>query len=122
MRTAQDAITETRIILQDTVEPYRYPTSDLVRYLNNGMYELKRIRPDVFLNYCNKDLPQFIDDPDDFEEELPFSTIFFQSMVLFITGYAEIRDDEYAVDSRAALLLGAFTTQLTVPADIRRTR
>lgn len=115
MRTANDAITESRFILQDTVEPYRYPTADLIRYLNNGLYALKRLRPDAFLGYYNRDLPQFSDTPVSLAEKLPFATIFFDPIVMYMSGFAELRDDEFTVDQRAGILLQSFAAQLTEP-------
>ena len=115
MRTANDAIVETRLILQDTVTPYRYPTGDLIRYLNNGLYALKRLRPDAFLSYYNRDLPQFVDAPESLDTKLPFATIFFEPIVMYMSGFAEMRDDEFTVDQRAGILLHSFAAQLTAP-------
>ena len=116
MRTADDAITEARLVLQDTVVPYRYPTVDLIRYLNNGLYELKRLRPDIFLAYVGQPVPQYIDDPISLAELIPVADIFYQPLVLFMAGYAELRDDEFTVDARASILLRSFATSLTLPA------
>jgi hypothetical protein len=112
-QTVNDAVVQARKILQDEMEPYRYPTSDLLTYLNNSMYELKRIRPDAWINTLNTDLPMYSDNATDLATDLPFNGIFFQPTVMYMAGYAELRDDEYTQDSRAAILMQSFITSLT---------
>ena len=112
-KTVENAIDETRRILQDVAEPHRYTDDDLLAILNNGIYEFKRLRPDAWLGQLDTDLPQFTDDPADLATPLPFNTMFFAPLIYYMTGYAELSDDEYAVDGRAATLLRTFSNQLT---------
>ena len=112
-RTVKNCIDQVRNILQDEIDPYRYATSQLLEYFNNGQYELKRIRPDVWLGGYGVDLTLYTES--DYDTEIPFASTFFQPMVLFIAGYAELRDDEFTTDARAATLLTAFSRQLSTP-------
>lgn len=112
-KTINDAIEEARVLLQDTVSPYRYPSEQLLAYLNNGLYELKRVRPDAWLSKTGKDLPTYSNTTQDLAQPFPVSMIFFHPMVMLIAGMAELRDDEFTMDSRAGVLLQQFTANLT---------
>ena len=47
---ASDYITQARTLLQDLVQPYRYPDVTLLEALNNCWLEVTRVRPDIVLN------------------------------------------------------------------------
>lgn len=114
-RTYQNAIEEARTLLQDTLEPFRYPDDVLLTKLNRALQELGRIRPDAFWNEFNAatgeiDVPE-IDGAtlgDDFDPPMQF----FSAIVYFITGSAEIIDDEFVNDGRAMMLLSGFKQQV----------
>jgi hypothetical protein len=112
-RTINDCFTHVREILQDQVEPYRYPDSDLIRSLNSALYELKRIRPDVWLGTYGTDLTLYT--ISDLALEIPFDSVFFQPVVYYIAGSLELRDDEFAIDGRAVTLVRSFTAQVSTP-------
>lgn len=108
-RLIQDAINEVRDILQDTdAANYRYSDASLVRYLNNAFYEVKRLRPDMFV--LGDEIPVFT--AVQFDQPYPLPAATFQGVVYFIAGSAELRDDEFAVEGRAMTLLGAFKASL----------
>ncbi len=112
-KTIQDILTESRFLLQDSVEPYRNGDASLLRIVNSAMYELKRVRPDVWLGSYNTALPTFSDTPADLEKEIPFDQLVFQPFIFYIVGFVELQDDEFAVDGRAAAMLRMFTGSLT---------
>jgi hypothetical protein len=113
-KTLGDCIGDARAILQDTESgSYRYSDDELVSLFNNALYELKRVRPDLYIGGYGSDLTTYT--PSDFSTAVPFSMLVFQPVVLFIAGMAELRDDEFTVDNRAGILLRAFTTQLSLP-------
>jgi hypothetical protein len=114
-RTYQNAIDEARELLQDTLEPYRYGDPTLLNKLNRGLQELARIRPDAFWAQFNTgsgeiDVPEIEsgDLGDDFEPPMQF----FAPIVYFITGSAELIDDEFVTDGRAMTLLAGFKQQV----------
>lgn len=120
-RTLTQVFADVRDILQDSKPnrngEYRYPDAQLARHLNSAYTELKRIRPDAWLSYVGQPLP-FLDsttDPIDTSGELPVDDIFYVPIVNFMSGFAELRDDTFTVDSRAALLLQQFQNSLTMP-------
>ena len=116
-RTIADVFDQVRYMLQDRVVPYRYPDADLIDHFNSSLYELKRVRPDAYIGAYGVDLSLYT--TADMAVEVPFSSIFFQPVVLFVTGYAELRDDEFAVDGRAVGLIGAFSAMLGPPSSGR---
>ena len=119
-KTVEKILSDARYILQDEVIPYRNSVNDLLTALNGGLYELKRIRPDAWLSNLGigVELPQYTDTPLDLDMVIPINPMFYQSLIYFISGYAELKDDEYTVDSRAALLLKAFGDNNTQPGSV----
>lgn len=108
-RLIQDAINEVRDILQDTDSAnYRYSDASLARSLNNAFYEVKRLRPDMFV--LGDEIPVFTSVQ--FDQSYPFFVVTFQVVVYFIAGNTELRDDEFALDGRAMTLIGAFKAAL----------
>lgn len=109
-KTYGDAITEARRILQDTRESsgLRYPDEDLIAYLNNAFLDAFRIRPDLFY----PDFETIEVTSDDLEEEFAFDQRFFPSVVYYIVGMAELREDEFASDARAVTVSQQFVARL----------
>lgn len=102
---------EARRLLQDEVVPYRYPDDDLVDALNIGLLEARRLRADLFLPLF--DVPWV--NPSgtiDSTAKITFDPMYRQSLVYYIVGRAQLRDDESTTDTRAAALITKFTQQL----------
>lgn len=119
-KTYQDVVTEARVLLQDTdtVDP-RYTDTVLIALYNRGLQVVARKRPDAFYDlYSNNSLnvPELSDSPSggqtDWTDTFGLELQFFNPLVNFIVGMAEIVDDEYTEDGRAALLLQAFEREL----------
>lgn len=71
--TVGDYLQDVRVLLQDTIRPFRYDNDSLVTSLNLALLETRRVRPDLFLNYLDA-TPQFsanTADPDDTIEGSP---------------------------------------------------
>lgn len=133
-KTYQNIIDEARVLLQDTAVPLRYSNAILLAKLNRALHELGRIRPDAYWDRFDTDtsdiiVPEVVDtdpDPDDDPDEvdidedsqvaladnfdLPMQ--FYSALVYFVTGSAEILDDEYTDDGRASMLMAQFKAQL----------
>lgn len=127
-KTWGNLIDEARTILQDVDEPYRYTSAVLRSKLNRGLQELARLRPDAFWDRFDRDdvvVPEVatIDpdpvtapgefdpdeaavvlDTDDFDLPMQFYT----PLVYWLAGSAELVDDSFTVDGRAAMLLTQF--------------
>ncbi len=112
--TVGQYLEESRRLLQDEFTPYRYPDDDLVDALNIALLEARRLRADLFLPAF--DMPYF--DPaagaiaTTKTKDVPFEPMYRQSLVYYIVGRAQLRDDESTTDARAASLMTKFTAQL----------
>lgn len=108
--TVQDYIDRSRALLLDTVEPYRYSTPDLVEYLNQGILESRRLRPDLFLGAFSTPLPDFVSS--NLAVGVPVDPMYRSTFVYYICGQAQLRDEENTQDTRAAAFLNKFVAQL----------
>jgi hypothetical protein len=112
LETVDQYITEARVLLQDTdAAVYRYSTKELVDALNFGILEIKRLRADLLLPRF--ELPWTDPATADLSAvKVPLDPMYRPSLVFYIVGRAQLRDDEATTDSRAAGLMGKFTSQL----------
>lgn len=113
MATVTTVLLNARDILQDLDSAaYRYTDAQLVRYLNEAVREIYRLRPDAMLGSYNDDLPTYVEG--DIEAATAVAVPDFLSSVLtnYVVGRAEMRDDEFAVDGRAAILTNRAVAQL----------
>ena len=110
-RTIQDLITEARGYIQDSESDYyRYSDADLVTYLNDAIFEIRRLRPDVFVNSFDTDVSQFT--TSNLSSNFPLPGQFFTATAYFIAGSAGLRDDEHVLEGRAMGLLNSFTAKV----------
>lgn len=112
--TVQDYVDRARVLLLDTVEPYRYATDDLVENLNMGILEARRIRPDLLKSYFRTTLPDY--SAASLSATVDIDPQYRVAFVYYICGQAQLRDNEEVQDSRAALFLNKFTSQLLITA------
>lgn len=116
-KTYQDVITEARVLLQDDdSDSYRYSNTVLIAMLNRGLQALARIRPDACFDLYDDNslnVPEVVESTPGADQTLWTTSFgiemqFFNALVNYVTGMAEIVDDEYTVDGRASMLLGQF--------------
>jgi hypothetical protein len=105
-----DIVAHTRDLLQDWDDDRRYSDASLIRNLNMCLLEIRRVRPDAFIGAYDAPVVQY----SKMDSELQLSEMFMPSIVKYVTGMAELRDDEYTTDGRASALLQAFSTDLGV--------
>jgi hypothetical protein len=120
--TVADYILEARVLLQDTVPPYRYPDDDLVTGINLAMAEIDRLRPDIFLDakYTTSNPPRSllsVPTPPTYSSAaeatvVPLPPQYKVSVIYYIAGNAQLRDTEDVTDKRASEFLNKFTAQL----------
>jgi hypothetical protein len=101
-----DYLTASRIILQDEVTPYRYSDASLILALNLGLLETRRIRPDIFLKVAT--VPTYTTTT----QTVAFDPQYRVALLYYICGQAQLRDDEQTQDTRAAIFMNKFTSQL----------
>jgi hypothetical protein len=114
-----------RLLLQDLVEPYRYPDDTLTFCLNSGIREFTRLRPDIFLDPKYQQ-PLRKGDLGKGSEGVGFSgptsnliipvpESYIQALLLYANGLAQFLDVADTQDQRAAAFLQkAQTILLTV--------
>lgn len=116
LETVGQYLEEARRLLQDEIVPYRYPQDDLIDALNFGLLEARRLRADLFLPLF--EVPWL--DPTksapggDLARPVTLDPMYRTSLVYYMVGRAQLRDDEPTTDQRAGALLTKFTQQLLV--------
>ena len=120
-KTYQDVVTEARVLLQDTDDTsYRYTNTTLLAIYNRGLQALARVRPDACYDlYDNNALgvPELVESSPGAGQTVWTASFglelqFFNPLVHYVVGMAEVVDDEYTQDGRAALLLNQFKADL----------
>lgn len=120
-KTYQDVVTEARVLLQDTESSaYRYSDTVLLAILNRALRSLATIRPDACYDLFSANslnVPELVESAPGsgqvaWTDAFGLEFQFFNPLVHYVTGVAEIVDDEYTADGRAALLLNEFKRSL----------
>ena len=120
-KTYEDVIIEARVLLQDTDSSnYRWSNTVLIAILNRAIQALARIRPDACYDlYDNNSLnaPELVESSPGsgqtvWNSAFGFEMQFFNPLVHYTVGMAEVVDDEYTEDGRAGLLLGQFKANI----------
>jgi hypothetical protein len=103
-----DYISEARVLLEDTVEDYRYSDAELRSALNIGLLEARRLRPDLFLGRFSA-LPSYSSNSD----AVVIDDQYRASLLWYVVGHAQLRDDEGGQDQRAASFIAKFISSLS---------
>ena len=116
-RTYANLISEVRQFTQDSEAPYRNEDSFYIEILNRGLQEVGRLRPDALYDLFDANtlnVPVVLESgtPATGEvlttEEFQLEMQFYSPMFAFMIGMAEIQDDEFTDEGRAAMLLTQF--------------
>lgn len=116
-KTYQNLIDEARIYLQDTdTSDPRYTDTQLIGMLNQGINALVRVRPDACYDLYDDNAlntPEVVasgatGNQVNVSATFNLDMMFFNPLIHFTVGMAELVDDEYTEDGRAAMLLGQF--------------
>lgn len=120
-KTYKNVITEARVLLQDTDSAgYRYSETILLAICNRGLQAIARVRPDACYDlYADNSLevPELVEESPDGDQVIYTASFglemqFFNPLLSYIVGIAELVDDEYTEDGRAVMLLRAFKAEL----------
>ena len=103
-------IVETRTLLQDVIAPYRYSDLELLSTLNMGLMAAYRIRADLFMGLPSSSIPAYVVNDTTL---VPFDAMYRTALVHYMTGHAQLRDEEDTQDSRAIALMSAFKAVLS---------
>jgi hypothetical protein len=113
LETITDYINDARVLLQDTIQPYRYDDTSLLTAMNVTLLEGRRIRADLFVYNKKIDAPsgvQFfpLNDGSRVLIEGPFRLAFLHGLI----AHALERDQEDIQDDRAAKFMAIFNNIL----------
>lgn len=106
-RTVQAGIDRVREILQDK-DGTRYSDAELCAHFLDAVQQARSVRPDLFIGAYSTPLPSALAPAD----TLPLPDQLFATVCWYVSGAAELRDDEFAVDGRAMVLQGLLTKKL----------
>ena len=105
-RTFQQACDRARIPLNDSAKD-RYPDADLLAYANDAILLLRQKRPDLFFGGWTIPPTEY-----GLGDALPVDDTFFPAVCDYMTGRAEFRDDEDAMQQRAQSFMQLFGSNL----------
>lgn len=110
LTTVQDYLDRCRVLLQDTIVPYRYADTDLVAALDMAIMEARRIRPELFQSYFGAALPQY--SGGSMSANVDIDVQYRTAFMYYMVGHAQLQDDENTTDARATVFLQKFVAQL----------
>jgi hypothetical protein len=111
--TIGDVVAGARTLLQDKtpLPAVRYSDAEMLEAFNDAMAEARGKRPDLFLALgLRTPLPTYT--VADLDEEFPLDPIVRPAFVYYLVGRAELREDPFAQDGRAVVLMNKFVSQL----------
>jgi hypothetical protein len=115
-----DYLSQTRISLQDDILPYRYTDDQIVDALNHALFEIQRIRPDVFLDlkYQQQVISGDLDDgsPPVYTatstDYVPVPAKYFMPIRWYMSGLLQMDDVADTQDQRAQAFISKFSQHL----------
>ena len=111
--TIGGVIARARTLLQDkTPTPaVRYSDAEMMEGFNDAMAETRAKRPDLFLaRGLRVPLPFYT--LANMTSPFPLDEIYVSAFTYYLVGRAELREDPFAQDGRAVVLMNKFTSQL----------
>lgn len=106
MSTFQNVVDRARVPLNDA-DKVRYPDADLIQGANKAMGLLRMRRPDLFFGTYATPLAAYT-----LADTFPLEEQFRPAVEDYITAWAEMRDDEAAIEARAKVFFKMFGEQL----------
>lgn len=114
-----DLVQRVRTYIQDTKAPYRYPDKDVLNYINSGVIDIVSKRPDhfVYRPYLRADvLASSVYTEADLTATIPVRVTIpvqvVEPLSMYVAAHLELRDDEFASDSRVAALFSIYRYNL----------
>lgn len=108
-----DLVSQVRTLLQDTDNTassgYRYSTDSIITALNQGMLDMYRMRPDLFLENGFV-IPVF--NVGTLGAQIGIEPQYISPLVFYVTGLVQVRDDEQNQDARASAFIKTFNQAL----------
>lgn len=115
-RTLGTLVAEARTLLQDKITDgdgaYRYSDAELFENINGAFMETRTKRPDLFLSMGLRATVPMYDAAVDMDVPFPLDPSVYTSVLYYVVGRAELREDTFAQDSRAVSLMNKFVSSL----------
>ena len=107
LNTAADYVRDAQILLND-VSGVRYTNGMILNALTDGMYDMQRLRPDLFIGVAFPDvlLP-------DFQLNTIIEPGYRVALLEYAVGWCERVDQETSDTARATMYYGSFAAKLT---------
>lgn len=109
--TVADYIADARVLLQDTVEPYRYSSAELAENLSLGLLEIRRLRPDLMASTFRTSIPKYTA-ANASTTSVTLDVQYRMALLYYVCGQAQLRDAEDVQDARSLAFLNKFTAQM----------
>lgn len=104
--TYQSVVDLARIPLNDA-DQARYPDSTLLLFLNHGLLQILKHRPDLFIGQ----LANPVEGQNGLGDAFPLPAQYMQTVADYVTARAEMTDDEHANSGRAGLFMQLFAAE-----------
>jgi hypothetical protein len=111
--TIGSVVAGARTLLQDKrpLPAVRYSDDEMFEAFNDAMAEARAKRPDLFLALgLRTALPRYT--AADLATAFPLDEAYASAFTYFLVGRAELREDPFAQDGRAVVLMNKFVSQL----------
>lgn len=107
--TVKDVLRRARQIAQDAKPEYRVEDGVYINYLNDALFEVRRLRPDLFIasNGVVGEVTM-----ENLEDDLGIDGMYFTSVVDYVGGMVSAADDKFSPDGRSAMLMDKFMSRL----------
>jgi hypothetical protein len=106
--TVADYITEARALLQDARTPYRYSDGEIAAAIGLGLYEARRLRPELF----TAGVVPSITSATTTGTAVAMDVQYRMSLLYYVVGHISMRDEEEGSDSRGAGYKRMFLAQM----------
>lgn len=114
-RTLGTIVAEARTLLQDEVEvdgTFRYSDDEMFENINGALLEVRAKRPDLFLDMGLRAALPTYSAAVDMGTAFPLDESVYTAVLYYVVGRTELREDTFAVDGRATVLMNKFVSQL----------
>lgn len=108
LATVADYVAEARRLLQDQTTPYRTATGELQDALGIALYEMRRLRPDLFPG----GVVQNVDAVSSSALAITLNQMYRMALVYYMVGHALLKDEEEGQQQLARTYKQQFGAQL----------
>lgn len=112
-RTLGTLVAEARTLLQDKdADGYRYTDAELFEAINGAFMEARTKRPDLYLPSGLRNAWPVYVAATDMNVAFPLDPSVYTSVLYYVVGRTELREDTFSQDSRAVSMMNKFVSQL----------